>query len=537
VVADEGTNAQLPSPRPHVQKKRTSYRWTVWQRRVFRFRIESFRPGGEGLSLRRFSIAEAALLLMLALIASRGLGVVRQSLFNMLFGTGPQANAYIAASRLPEAIFGLISAGTLTHAFIPVFLSYERDHGQREAWRLASLVFNILLVSITFLLLLGELFAPTVVSHFLVPGYSPAEQALTTTLTRIMLVQPLILGLGAITTAILNSKRQFLLPALSIAIYNVGLIVGLLVTLLFPKVGIYGPTYGVLLAAAFQVMVQLPGLLKQGARYVFIWDLKNPGLHEVLRLLIPNLLTVGVVGVTSFVETAFASYLPDRSSLAAIHNAHTLYALPVALIGQAIGQALLPYLVVQATAGRYVRMRQTVLQVLAISLLLTVLTAILLWLGGKPIIHLFFRHGAFTRHAVVLTNLALLGYAVGLPGVVAGELFTRSFVALKDTKTPLFVNIFGLAARYGLIVLLLGLFRGQTLILAIPLAVAGSMTAEAILLYLLLSLRLYTKVKADKGMQRLQRRRLYEARRAEKSEPARLPEAEEAKLSGKERED
>jgi hypothetical protein len=99
------------------------------------------------------------------------------------------------------------------------------------------------------------------------------------------------------------------------------------------------------------------------------------------------------------------------------------------------------------------------------------------------------------------------------------------------------VNIFGLAARYGLIVLLLGLFRGQTLILAIPLAVAGSMTAEAILLYLLLSLRLYTKVKADKGMQRLQRRRLYEARRAEKSEPARLPEAEEAKLSGKERED
>jgi putative peptidoglycan lipid II flippase len=176
-------------------------------------------------------------------------------------------------------------------------------------------------------------------------------------------------------------------------------------------------------------------------------------------------------------------------------------------------------------------MRQTVLQVLAVSVLLTIVTAILLWLGGKPIIHLFFRHGAFTRHAVVLTNLALLGYAVGLPGVVAGELFTRSFVALKDTKTPLFVNIFGLAARYGLIVLLLRLFRGQSLILAIPLAVAGSMTAEALLLYLLLSIRLYTKVKADKGMQRLQRRRLYEASHnvAEKSEPRRPSEPEEAK--------
>src|SRR5437762_4982839 len=107
-------------------------------------------------------------------------------------------------------------------------------------------------------------------NRFVLPGYSPAEQALTTSLTRIMLIQPLILGLGTIATAILNSKRQFLLPALSIAIYNVGLIGGLLVTLAFPKIGIYGHTYGVLAAAALQVMVQVPGLVKQGVQYSFI---------------------------------------------------------------------------------------------------------------------------------------------------------------------------------------------------------------------------------------------------------------------------
>src|SRR5437762_13834124 len=129
-------------------------------------------------------------------------------------------------------------------------------------------------------------------NRFVLPGYSPAEQALTTSLTRIMLIQPLILGLGTIATAVLNSKRQFLLPALSIAIYNFGLIGGLLVTLAFPKVGIYGPTYGVLVAALLQVLIQVPGLLKQGVQYSFIWDLKHPGLHEVLRLLIPNALAV-----------------------------------------------------------------------------------------------------------------------------------------------------------------------------------------------------------------------------------------------------
>ncbi len=479
-----------------------------WRRRAFRFQLESFRFGGTGLSLRRFSIVEASLLLIFAMLASRGLGVVRQSLFNMLFGIGPEANAYYAAARVPETLFNLISAGVLSHAFIPVFLSSEKDHGQRETWRLTSLVFNVLLVSLTLLVCLAEFWAPNMINRFVVPGYSPAEQVLTTSLMRIMLLQPLILGLGTIATAILNSKRQFLLPALSIAIYNVGLIGGLLVTLAFPKIGIYGPTYGVLAAAALQVMVQIPGLLKQGVRYSFIWNLKHPGLHEVLRLLVPNILTAGVAGVASLMESSFASSLPDKGSLAAIQNAHTLYALPLALIGQAIGQALLPHLVEQATMGRYVRMRQIVLQVIVVSLLLTIPTTILLGFGGKPIIHLFFRHGAFKQHAVVLTNWALLGYVVGLPGAVAGEFFTRGFVALKDTKTPFFVNFFGLALRYGLIVLLLNLFSNKLFILAIPLAVAGAMTTEALFLCLLLLLRLRSKVKMDKGMQRLQRWRM-----------------------------
>ncbi|HYK85936.1 MAG TPA: lipid II flippase MurJ, partial [Ktedonobacteraceae bacterium] len=113
---------------------------------AFRFRVRSFLPGGDDFSLRRFSITEAAFLFMLAYLASRGLGVIRQTIFNDLFGTGSAANAYYAAARLPETLFDLIAGGALTHAFIPVFLSYEKDHDRKEAWRLASLVFNVLLV-------------------------------------------------------------------------------------------------------------------------------------------------------------------------------------------------------------------------------------------------------------------------------------------------------------------------------------------------------------------------------------------------------
>jgi putative peptidoglycan lipid II flippase len=476
--------------------------------RTFRFSLRNFRLSGDP-ALRRFSIVEASLLLICALLASRGLGVVRQTVFNALFGTGPEANAYYAAVRLPDTLFELIAGGALTHAFIPVFLSYERDHNRREAWQLASLVFNVLLVVLTLFVVVAEWFTPTLVSHVIVPGYSPTEQALTTSLTRVMLFQPLILGLGTIATAILNSKRQFLLPALSIAIYNSGLIAGLFVSLAIPRIGIYGPTYGILVAALVQVAVMLPGLQRQGVRYFFTWNLGNPGLREVMRLLIPNALAVVVGSVGPILDTAFISYLPDHASLAAIHNAQLLYALPVALIAQAVGQSLLPHLTAQAIRGRYVRMRLTAFKVMGVSLLFSLPAALFLWLAGRPLILVLFRHGAFGTHSSLLTYLALTGYAVGLPGIIGGQLFANGFFALKDTRTPLGTNLFSLAMHYGFILLFLHLLSGTRLVLAIPLATSLAATLEALLLCGILFWRLRRKVAFDAGMARLSRRRQY----------------------------
>lgn len=447
---------------------------------------------------------------MMGYLASRGLGIVRQSIFNGLFGTGSAANAYVAAARLPDTLFNLIAGGALSHAFIPIFVSYDKEHGQREAWRLASLVFNVLLVLLTLFVLIGEWFAPAFVNQLLVPGLSQQDRDLTTTLTRIMLFQPLILGLGTVVTAILNSKRQFLLPALSLAVFNLGLIGGLLFSIAIPGVGIYGPTFGMLAAAALQVGVELPGLLKQGVRYSFIWNLRHPGLREVMRLLVPNALAVGIASAAVIVDTNFASYLPDQASISALHSAQMLIALPVALISQAVGRALLTPMAMEAMAGRYVRLRQTILKVIGGSVLLSIPCAVGLYLFGKPLIHLLFQHGAFTRHSTELTNLVLIGYALSLPGQVASDLLIGSFYALKDARTPLFTNIFAFAVRYGLILLLLQALAGSShIILALPAAYAIATTAEAALLVLILFFRLRRKVKTDRGMQRLLQRRRY----------------------------
>jgi putative peptidoglycan lipid II flippase len=453
-------------------------------------------------------MTEAALLLTLAYMTSKGLGVIRQLIFNSLFGTGPDATAYVAAFRLPDTLFNLLAGGALSYAFIPVFISYENRHGQREAWRLASLVFNVLLVTLIAFILIAEFLTPQFVNNLLVPGLPPSEKALTATLTRIMLLHPLILGLGTIATALLNSKRQFLLPALSIAIYDFGLIGGLLFSLAIPGVGIYGPTFGLLASALCQVAVQIPGLLKQGVHYTFIWNLKHPGLYEIMHLLGPNVLAVGIASLGFILDTTFASYLPDRSSIAAMNNALMLYGLPSVVLGLAIGQSLLPQITMQATQGRYMRMSQTILKIVGGSVLLSLPAALGLYFLGKPAIHLIFQHGAFNAHSAALTSKALLGYAIGLPGLTASALLILCFYAIKDARTPLLTNIGTLAVHISLIVLLLKVLTGAFAILAIPLATAVAGTAEAALLSFILFMRLRVKMKTDKGLLRLQKLRL-----------------------------
>lgn len=480
-----------------------------WLSKSFRFSLKSFLPGGGALSLRRFSITEAAVLLMLAFIASRGLGVGRQTLFNILFGTGPEANAYYAAARLPETLFDLVAGGALIHAFIPVFLSYEKDHGQSEAWRLTSLVFNSMLVALTLLVLVGELLTPAFVNAWLVPGYAPAEQALTIDLTRVMLIQPLLLGLGTVITAALNSKRQFLLPALSVAIYNVGLIAGLGVSFLFPEVGIYGPTYGILAATTLQTLVMIPALVKQGARYSFTWNLRHPGLHEVLRLLIPNMLATAFASISPIIDTAFISFMPDNASLAALRNAYMLFGLPLTLVAQAVGQASLPQLTSLATAHKYVRLRSTLFKVLLVSLVFSLLAACALAFFGKPAIRIIFQYGAFDAHSAYVTNLALLGYAIALPGQAAALILILAFYATKNALVPLYASALSLLAHVGAVLFFLQVFSGSYQILAIPLALAieGVVTTLLLACWLFFSLR--SKVRNDRGMQRLMRRRAY----------------------------
>jgi putative peptidoglycan lipid II flippase len=450
-------------------------------------------PRLKDLMTREFSVAEASFILMASFFFSAALGAVRQILFNAQFGVGTEANAYYAAFRLPDTLFSLIAGGALSSAMIPILLSTVREEGEEAGGKLINLVMTTLLAFFALVVLLGQIFAPAFVNSLLAPGFDPPTSQLTVGLTRIMLIQPLILAAGSVATAVLNSRNQFLLTALSVISHNVALIIGILAVRLFPDLGIYGPSFGVVGGGVLQALILLPGLYGQGFRFQPIWDLWNQRLRELVRLLIPNGLSVSVNYGGFIVDTAFASQAPEIAGLPALYNAWLLVGLPIALLGQAVGQAAFPRLAANADAGDWQRMGRTLLLSLGAVVGLAIPAFLGLYFLGRPIIHFLFERGKFTAEAGDLTYTVLIAYAVALPAFVGTEVITRGLIALRDTRTPLLTNILQLTGR----IAIMALFVRQWGIVTIPAALAITATLETITLGLVLLFKLRKRRKQE----------------------------------------
>jgi putative peptidoglycan lipid II flippase len=443
-----------------------------------------------GLLTREFSIAEASFVLIASFFFSAVLGAIRQILFNSQFGASYQASAYYAAFRLPDTLFSLIAGGALSSAMIPVLLSTFKDEGENATWRLTNLVLNTLLASFAILVALGEIFAPAFVTHILAPGFDAKASNLTVTLTRIMLIQPIILAVGSVAIAVLNSRNQFLLTALSIASHNLGLIGGIIATREHPAFGIYGPTAGVVAGAVLQVLILLPGLLGRKYRYAPSFNLRDPRLREVIALLIPNGLAVGVLYVGFIVDTAFASKVNQTTALPALHNAFLLVGLPIALLGQAVGQSAFPRLAAYATSKDWSQMRHTLLQALGAAVVLAVPALLFLVIAGRRAIRILFEHGSYHSAAGSVTYDVLVAYAVALPAYVATEVLTRGLIALRDTRTPLLTNTAQILGRAGIMAIFLGTWGVRT----IPIAFAIMASAETVALGLVLVVKMQRRI-------------------------------------------
>src|SRR5256884_4822812 len=428
------------------------------------------------------SIARASAIMIVTLVASRVLGWLRLSVIGAHFGETPDLDAYLAAFKIPDAIFGLVVAGALASAFIPVFTSYLAREREDEAWHVASSVMNAVLLLLIAFSIVMWIAAPYVVPTFVAPFHDPQQIALTVDLTRIMLLSPIFMGLSSLTTGILNSYRQFLSSATAPLVYN--LVIILFTQFGYPFLGIHAVAIGVVVGALVMWLVQLPELTFRRTRYSFSLDLGHPGVRDVLRLAGPRTLALGAVQIVFIVDTNLASRMPE-GSLTALTYAFQLMLLPLGVFSIAISAAIFPTLSHYASLGQVGRMRDAVQQGIRWILFLTLPTVIVMVVLRRPIVNLLFQYGNFGDEARELTQAAFLFYSIGLAGHALVQILARAYFAARDTTTPLALTLISIGLNVVLDVLLAPLLFVKGLALANSI----STLVEAGLLLVLLTSR------------------------------------------------
>ncbi|MGI8657959.1 MAG: murein biosynthesis integral membrane protein MurJ [Candidatus Limnocylindria bacterium] len=410
-------------------------------------------------------LVTASLILTIAALASRLLGWIRLLVIGSQFGVSRELDAYFAAFRIPDAIFQLVVAGALSAALIPVFSGYRARGQDAEAWQLASSVINLVLIALAAFSLVMAIFAPFFVP-IIAPGFDAPTTELTIRMTRVMLLSPVLIGMGAVVTGILNSYQQFTVPAIAPLAYNVAIIGAAI--FLAPIMGVEGLAVGVAIGSLAHLAVQLPNLARVGQRYDLTIGLSHPGVRRVAWLMGPRTLGLAAGQINFLVSTVLASGLPE-GSLTAYNYAFLLSQIPVGVIGVSIAVALFPTLSQDAAMGRMGEIRRQVGNAVRVLVFVAApLTAIMVILR-EPLTSVFYQYGLFSQSATDRTASALLFFALGLVGHIVVHVLTRAFYAMQDTKTPVAWAIIAVAINVPLMSILVG-----------PMGVAGLALALSI---------------------------------------------------------
>lgn len=447
------------------------------------------------------------MVIMLGQVASRVLGLVRETVISHLFGATGLVSAFRVAAIVPTIVYDLLIGGMISAALVPVISDYVQPERREELWKLTSLLFSLAIVVLALAVLVLELGAP-LAAWLLGGGLGLTLQAQTTRLARLIMPVIIFFGLSGVATGFLYARQRFIYPAFGAAIFNGGII--LVALILSPWLGIASLSLGVVLGSVLQLAIQLPGLRDQGFNFTLKFD--HPALRRIVRLYIPVLLGLVVSQVGTAIDRNLASHTGPRS-IAWMYNATTLIQFPLGLVATAISAAVLPSLSQFATTEEMARFRRTLARGLRVVLILIIPAATGLLALAVPVIALIFEHGAFQPYDTLRTAQALRWYLLGLPFAAVDQPLVFAFYARRDTKTPVLVGVFSVLvylmvalatirpmgmiglvlansvqwASHALVMLVLahrrlGLLRGQGLHLALSKALLAS-TVMALIAY------------------------------------------------------
>jgi putative peptidoglycan lipid II flippase len=458
---------------------------------------EPAQPSAQIRALRRNQLAIATLIITGSFFFSRILGLLRISTFAYEFGLTPDADAFNLAFTLPNAVFNLVAGGALGSAFIPVFTEYIiRRQDRKTAWYITSAAFNLATLFLVLLAALAFIFMPEltrlydsndILNH-------PQQASNVILLSRVMLIQPIFLGLSVISTAVLQARQLFMLPALGQLLYNIGQIAGIVLSIIDSRthilgghLGIMGPVYGVVAGAAAQFLIQIPGLISGKMRYTLTFNFMHPGVIQIAKSMVPRLANSFMLYIgSSFVILSLLTSLSRPGIVAGYQNAFQIIQLPVGIFGMALSQAAFPSLATFVVTKDWERMRGTVLSALRIILYLSIPTTLGLMILAEPVTRVILNQGQYGEKEIHTTVLLLIFFSIGIPALAAIEILSRSFYALQDAKTAVTVGITELFFMIALSIILIAPMQANGIALAQSIGITG----EASVLLLLLRRRI-----------------------------------------------
>ena len=396
------------------------------------------------LANTRLSVKTAAIVIASSTLISALLGIFRDRWLNtMYYDTYPAGlDAYTAAFTVPDFLFFIITSGALAVTFVPVFNQRLVNGNKKSAWELSTSTLNFLaLVSLVASILI-MVFADPLVRYVVAPGLNESAMSLAINMMRVIAINPFLFSISTVLASMQQAVGRFVFYSLAPALYNIGIIVGILVFtnginifgIQIFEGGIMGVALGVVFGALLQLATSIIGLVGLGFDYNFKIHWKNQGFLTVLRLLPSRSADQGIDYVMSIVNTNLASRMGEQS-IRAYQQASSLHSMPVNLIGVAISTAFFPKLSEEAGRKNDVKFRETYRSALSTIILISMPIAIIAFFTRGYVVN-FIKNGGDPKIASVLGAFIIAIITQSLYHIVA-----RGFYAKQNAKTPLIVSI------------------------------------------------------------------------------------------------
>ncbi len=443
----------------------------VWNRL-----LRVFRPSHQHTAF------SATLLVMVAVMLSRLLGFLREAYIAWAFGANSLTDAYNAGFTIPDWLNYIVAGGTVSITFIAIYSRFLAQGEDDEAHRTFSVIITVMSTVLVAGIILAEIFAPQLDGWYFggKNGFDAEKLAICVHLTRILLPAQLFFYVGGVVSAVLYSRRLFFLPAFGPLVYNLAIILG---GVLFQhRFGIASLAYGAVAGSFLGIfLINAIGAARVGARYRISFDVRNPAFREWVRLSIPLMLGVSLVSADDWILRYFAKH--SVGDITRLTYAKRLFAVPISVLGQAAGQASLPFFARLIGEKRMQEFSDavngSVYRITATSLL----ASSFMMSAALPLVDLLYRRGRLTFFDSREIALYFFWFSLSLAFWSAQALYARGFYAAGNTLTPMVASTLITAASIPIYAALFGTFSTVGLAMASDLGIIANCLAMAFLLH------------------------------------------------------